>query len=70
MWTHHRGLKCEADQQDAICAVLFNAMGYLHEVLREQTCGDCARYLTECYRFSINAEEPRDARCFQAKESQ
>lgn len=33
VWSIHRGLKIEEDQEEALCAVIFNAMGYLHEVL-------------------------------------
>ena len=40
-WTLHRGVPCEdfhgnpVDLEDAVCAVLFNAFGYLHELLKE-----------------------------------
>lgn len=36
-WLHHRG-HSEASQEpleDALCALMFNVMGYLHEVLKE-----------------------------------
>lgn len=34
-WKEHRGIKTEIGIEDAICATLFNCMGYLHEYLRE-----------------------------------
>lgn len=34
MWTHHRGWPCKEDREEAICAVIFNAQGYLHELLK------------------------------------
>lgn len=32
-WALHRGIKREVDIEEALCAVMFNAMGYLHEEL-------------------------------------
>lgn len=34
-WTHHRQGRPE-EAEDEICALLFNAMGYLHETLKER----------------------------------
>lgn len=36
MWKEHRGLPSRDGRQDAICGLLFNAMGYLFEDLKEQ----------------------------------
>lgn len=38
VWRHHRNVAKagEQSQQDALCAVLFNASGMLHELLRLQ----------------------------------
>lgn len=33
-WKEHRGLETREGLEDAICALLFNAMGYLHERLK------------------------------------
>ena len=33
-WMGHRGLKSEAVTEDALCAMLFNVQGYLHEMLK------------------------------------
>lgn len=33
-WKLHRGLTARECLEDAICGLLFNAMGYLHEVLK------------------------------------
>ena len=35
-WTQHRGNKGQDDIEDSICAVMFNAQGYLHERLKVQ----------------------------------
>lgn len=34
VWTMHRGWPHKEDMEEALCAVLFNAMGYLHETLK------------------------------------
>lgn len=36
VWAAHRGHDPEIDIADALCAVLFNAMAYLHAVLEER----------------------------------
>lgn len=33
-WTNHRGLPADEALEEALCAVIFNASGYLHEVLK------------------------------------
>ena len=37
-WLHHRGCPEQANEslEDSLCALLFNTMGYLHEVLKEK----------------------------------
>lgn len=35
-WKAHQGLPSRDGLEEAICAVLFNIMGYLHELLKEQ----------------------------------
>lgn len=35
-WKEHRGLDSREGLEFAICGLLFNAMGYLHEHLKEQ----------------------------------
>jgi hypothetical protein len=36
VWTMHRaGKGCTDEAQDALCALLFNVMGYLHEAMKE-----------------------------------
>ena len=43
-WKEHRGYKTMDGLEGAICALMFNAMGYLHEHLKEKqigTRGDC-----------------------------
>ena len=36
LWLHHRGYPIKALTQDALCAIIFNAMGYLLCLLREE----------------------------------
>jgi len=38
-WREHRGLSSRDGLEDALCAVMFNAMGYLLEVLKEKERG-------------------------------
>lgn len=35
-WREHRGLPSREGLEDALCAVIFNAMGYLHEHLKSK----------------------------------
>jgi hypothetical protein len=35
-WKQHRGLPGQDILEESICALLFNAMGYLHELLKEK----------------------------------
>lgn len=35
-WKLHRGYMAQASLEDTLCAVIFNAMGYLHEVLKQK----------------------------------
>ena len=34
VWTIHRGWPHKEDLEEALCAVMFNTMGYLHEILK------------------------------------
>ena len=36
LWLEHRGLKSRDGLEDALCALLFNVMGYLYEHLKEK----------------------------------
>lgn len=36
-WQEHRGIVSKDGVEEAICALCFNAMGYLHELLKEKT---------------------------------
>lgn len=36
VWKAHRGLPIQVTLQDALCALLFNVMGMLHEVLKKE----------------------------------
>lgn len=35
-WRAHRGLSCREGVEEALCALLFNVMGYLYETLKEK----------------------------------
>lgn len=35
-WKQHRGFKSEEELQDSLCALMFNVMGYLFEILKEK----------------------------------
>ena len=37
VWKEHRGQHTLAGLEEALCAVLFNSMGYLHEVLKKDS---------------------------------
>ena len=36
-WCHHRGAPAAAELEEALCALLFNVQGYLHETLKEKS---------------------------------
>ena len=36
VWLEFRGYKSRDGIEDALCAIIFNAQGYLHEVLKEK----------------------------------
>jgi len=35
-WKEHRGIPSRDGMEDALCALMFNVMGYLHETIRER----------------------------------
>ena len=37
VWKSHRGLSLKPNMPAALCALLFNVMGMLHEVIKEET---------------------------------
>lgn len=41
MWKEHRGIKTKDGLESAICGIMFNAMGYLHETLTRAGEGCC-----------------------------
>jgi hypothetical protein len=36
VWTNHRGVRSELPIEEALCALIFNAQCYLHEVLKRK----------------------------------
>ncbi|MCK5625051.1 hypothetical protein KAI04_04365 [Candidatus Pacearchaeota archaeon] len=38
-WSEHRGIKTKEGIEEALCAILFNIQGYLHEYLKEKLKG-------------------------------
>jgi len=39
VWLEHREFESREGVEDALCAMIFNGMGYLHEVLKERKYG-------------------------------
>jgi len=37
LWKEHRGYKSREGKMDALCAIMFNTMGYLYEELKSKT---------------------------------
>lgn len=35
-WSEHRGIPSREGTEEALCALIFNAQGYLHEVLKKK----------------------------------
>lgn len=35
-WTEHRGNESREGMEEALCGLIFNAQGYLHEILKEK----------------------------------
>ena len=57
-WLHHRGQERLATEtlEESLCALMFNTMGYLHEVLKEKNGPK------ESNLLDWLAEEPRDTK--------
>ena len=36
VWSEHRGLKSRDGMEEALCAIIFNCMGYLFEILKNK----------------------------------
>jgi hypothetical protein len=36
LWMFHRGYKGRETIEDALCGILFNTMGYLHEIEKKK----------------------------------
>ena len=49
-WKEHRGRPSTEGVEDAICALLFNAMGYLHEIRKAQSCDHGVSLFNDCER--------------------
>jgi len=46
VWAEHRGYESENGIEDALCAVLFNAQGYLFEIVKDRgKYGNCSPYI-------------------------
>lgn len=39
LWLEHRGFESREGIQNALCAIMFNTMGYFHETLKEAKYG-------------------------------
>jgi hypothetical protein len=38
LWSEHRGIQSREGIQNALCGIIFNAQGYLHEILKGGLC--------------------------------
>lgn len=52
LWTRHRGMpvqdpKAGADREEDLCALIFNAQGYLHELLKQRYATNSDRCIPE-----------------------
>jgi hypothetical protein len=56
-WKEHRGFETKDGLDEALCALIFNASGYLHEVLKAR---DEARYNGSGNRVDGGLGEPKD----------
>lgn len=36
VWKNHRNIESQSDMEEALCGVLFNAMGYMFEILKDK----------------------------------
>ena len=59
-WKEHRGIPSREGLEDALCALIFNAMGYLHESLKSEVEAPwTAQYQTPITHIFIgNSEHP------------
>lgn len=46
-WENHRQQPADEDLEEAICATIFNLMGYLHEHLKEKNTSAVRKFLKE-----------------------
>jgi hypothetical protein len=48
VWKLMRGFRCKVTLEDALCALLFNIMGLLFEIIKKRqatrTCGECGKF--------------------------
>jgi len=47
LWSDHRGCPADEDLETALCAIVFNASGYLHELLKIKMKWDRERELNK-----------------------
>lgn len=57
MWLEHRGHTGREDIEEAVCGVMFNAMGYLHELLIEKEHGSNVQDLPAFVLQEISAQK-------------
>lgn len=54
-WMFHRGYKGRDDMEEALCAILFNSMAYLHKYLVEKERGELSEETKK--KFKSNLEQ-------------
>ena len=50
-WEEHRGIESREGVEEALCGLLFNTMGYLHEVLKEKRNENASEFAADCGEF-------------------
>jgi len=59
-WSEHRGVKTEAGLEESLCALIFNASGYLHEVLKAKANADGIPQAKVDHFWSVMEREAKD----------
>ena len=60
IWTLHRGWPAKATLEDALCAVLFNAMGMLHEVVKKRLAAVSPESDSRCAVYTHPVFKPKE----------
>ena len=53
LWLEHRGFESREGVEEALCGIIFNSMGYLHEILKERKYGKKQRTKTKLRKVKL-----------------